>query len=159
MITKESDGYHKDFTLDSSLYAIFAFGVYDAKDPKVTSTMKMIRDSLTVKTDVGGVARYKNDHLQRVSHDFDNVPGNPWFICNLWMAQYLIAKATTVSELNEAIPILEWVTNHAFESGVLPEQLHPYTGQPLSISPLSWSHGEFILTVNKFLEKLKILNS
>jgi len=113
---------------------------------------------LTVKTKIGGVARYKNDYLHRVNDDFENVPGNPWFICNLWKAQYLIAKAKTISELSEAIPILEWVSDHAFESGVLPEQLHPYNGQPLSISPLSWSHGEFIITIHNYLEKISSIN-
>ena len=121
--------------------------------------MDAIRDNLTVKTPIGGIARYKNDYLHRVSDDFANVPGNPWFICTLWMAQYLIAKSMTITELNEALPLLEWVTKHALESGVLPEQLHPNTGNPLSISPLSWSHGEFILTVHKFLEKLKSINN
>ena len=155
----ESGGYKIDPIPDSSLHAIFAFDIYDAQDPRVKRTMDAIRDNLTVKTLIGGIARYKNDYLHRVSDDFTNVPGNPWFICTLWMAQYLIAKSMTITELNEALPLLEWVAKHALESGVLPEQLHPNIGVPLSISPLSWSHGEFILTVHKFLEKLKILNS
>ena len=155
----ESGGYKADSIPDSSLYAIFAFDIYDAKDPRVKQTMDAVRDNLTVKTAIGGIARYKNDYLHHVSDDFNNVPGNPWFICTLWMAQYLIAKAETIPELNEALRLLEWVVKHAFESGVLPEQLHPYTGHPLSISPLSWSHGEFILTVHKFLEKMKNINT
>jgi len=155
----ESGGYKIDPIPDSSLYATFAFNIYDAQDPRVKRTMDAIRDDLTVKTPIGGIARYKSDYLHRVSDDFNNVPGNPWFICTLWMAQYLIAKSETISELNKALPLLEWVSEHAFESGVLPEQLHPNTGHPLSISPLSWSHGEFILTVHKFLDKLEILKS
>ena len=70
------------------------------------------------------------------------------------MAQYVIAKAMTISELQKAVPMLQWVAEHATESGMLPEQLDPYTGQSISVSPLSWSHGEFILTVHKFIDKL-----
>jgi GH15 family glucan-1,4-alpha-glucosidase len=154
MIKQENGEYQKDLTTDSSLYGTFAFGVYDVNDPKVALTMKHVIDDLTIKTDVGGVARYKNDYLHRIGQDFDRVPGNSWFICNLWIAQYYIAKARTIYELNEAIPILEWVNKYAFESGILPEQLNPYTGQPLSISPLSWSHSEFIVTIHNYLEKL-----
>lgn len=155
MITNESGEYHRDFTIDSSSYATFAFEIYDADDPRVISTMKAIQDKLAVKTNIGGIARYNNDYLHRTGYDFDNVPGNPWLICTLWVAQHLIAKAKTTIELDKSIPILKWILDHAFDSGVLPEQLNPYTGQPLSISPLSWSHGEFIITVHNYLEKLR----
>jgi len=43
--------------------------------------------------------------------------------------------------------ILEWVTEHALPSGDLAEQLHPYTGEPLSVSPLTWSPAEYVKTV------------
>jgi len=149
--------YQSDFTVDSSMYATFSFGVYDVFDKRVESTMKAIMEELSVKTDIGGVARYANDYFNRVSEDTENVPGNPWIICTLWTAQYMIAKAKTSSELQAAIPVLRWVAEHAMKSGVLPEQLHPHTGQPLSVSPLTWSHGEFILTIRRFIEKRSIL--
>ncbi|MFC1713333.1 glycoside hydrolase family 15 protein [Candidatus Poribacteria bacterium] len=145
--------YQLDLTVDSSMYATFAFGVYDVFDKKVERTMKVIMEKLSVKTSVSGIARYAGDHYNRVSEDFQNVPGNPWIICTLWTAQYAIAKAKTISELQDAIPILQWATEHAMKSGVLPEQLHPHTGQSLSVSPLTWSHGEFILTIRRFIEK------
>ena len=149
--------YQIDLTVDSSMSATFAFGVYDVFDKRVESTMKAIMEKLSVKTPVAGMARYAGDHFHRVSEDFQNVPGNPWIICTLWTAQYIIAKAETLSELQKAIPVLQWVTKHAMVSGVLPEQLHPQTGQPLSVSPLTWSHGEFILTIRRFIEKLSRL--
>ena len=32
-----------------------------------------------------------------------------------------------------------------------PEQLHPHTGEPLSVSPLTWSHAAFITTTLRYL--------
>jgi len=158
-VVPKNNGYEHDLTVDSSMYGTFTFGTYDVHDEKVKNTMQSIQENLTVKTNIGGIARYKGDQFNHVTMDIQNVPGNPWIICNLWMAQYTIAKANTISELLEAVPILQWVARCATESGMLPEQVHPYTGQPTSVSPLTWSHGEFILTIQKFVKKLNSLNN
>jgi hypothetical protein len=39
------------------------------------------------------------------------------------------------------------------ESGVLPEQLDPFSGEPVSVAPLTWSHATFVLTVEKYMAK------
>ena len=57
--------------------------------------MRAVEQKLWVKTGVGGVARYENDYYHRVSSDIATVPGNPWFICTLWLADYFIARAKT----------------------------------------------------------------
>ena len=67
-------------------------------------------------------------------------------ICTLWFAQWLIAKANNIAELDEAIPYLEWTNWRASSSGVLAEQYHPYTGAQISVSPLTWSHATLITT-------------
>lgn len=157
IVPREDGGFDVDPTVDASMYAVFKFGVYEPTNPLVESTMKAIEKVLRVRTDVGGIARYQNDYYHRVSDDIKNVPGNPWFICTLWLAQYYIARARTLKELKPAIPILQWVVKHAMPSGVLAEQLNPYTGEPLSVSPLTWSHGEFVATVMEFVEKTKEL--
>ena len=72
-------------------------------------------------------------------------------------AQYYIAHAHTLKELKLAIPTIEWAVKHAMPSGILAEQLDPYTVEPLSVSPLTWSHGEFVTTVMEFIEKTKSL--
>jgi NAD-dependent dihydropyrimidine dehydrogenase PreA subunit len=110
-----------------------------------------------VKTRVGGVARYENDYYHRVSNNIVDVPGNPWFICTLWLADYYISRATTAEELKLALPIFEWTAAHALESGVLAEQVNPYTNAPLSVSPLTWSHATVVSTAIKYLEKLEQL--
>src|SRR5437667_117148 len=155
MVTFKKNGTldNVDPTIDASLYAVGCFGVYDPAEERVTRTMQAIRDRLWCKTAVGGIARYENDHYHQVSQDLDNVPGNPSLVCTLWVAQRLIKKATTADQLKEAVPLLEWVADRALASGVLAEQVHPYTNEPLSVSPLTWSHATYVQTVLDYLEK------
>ncbi len=146
-IPADDGSYRLDFTLDASAYALFAFDVLPANDARVCDHMRAIRDRLWVRTEIGGIARYERDPYQQVEHrDLENVPGNPWIICTLWFAQWLIAKATTIAELDEALPYLEWTNWRASSSGVLAEQYHPYTGAQISVSPLTWSHATLITT-------------
>ena len=155
MITPLDDGtYRLDMTLDSAGYALFAFGALDARDPMMLEQMRAMRERLWVKTDVGGCARYERDYFHQVERDrIDEVPGNPWVICTLWHAQHAIAKATTVAELREALPYLDWARERAFPSGVLAEQFHPYSGEPMSVSPLTWSHATVVMVVLEYLRR------
>lgn len=157
MATRSGDGYELDMTPDASMYGLFAFGALPADDPKVASTMKAIEEHLWVKTDIGGIARYRDDYYFQVSQDIDKIPGNPWFICTMWLAQYRIAIAKSEADLDKALDIIKWVKSHALPSGVLSEQVHPYTGEPLSVAPLSWSHATLVMCVHEYLDKLKAL--
>jgi ferredoxin len=87
------------------------------------------------------------------------VPGNPWFICTLWLADYFIERAESVNELKLALPIFEWTASHALESGVLAEQVNPYTNDPISVSPLTWSHATVVSTAIAYLQKLESLQT
>lgn len=104
-----------------------------------------------MKTDVGGMARYEHDAYQRAT-EAAGVPGNPWFICTLWLAHWYAETAQTREDLDEVMRLLTWVCDHALPSGVLAEQIHPYTGEPLSVSPLTWSHAALVTTVHAFLQ-------
>ncbi|PIP67811.1 MAG: glycoside hydrolase family 15 [Candidatus Omnitrophica bacterium CG22_combo_CG10-13_8_21_14_all_43_16] len=151
MINFNNDKIEIDATIDASLYGVFAFGAYSADDKKVVSTMEQIYEKLWCNTEVGGLCRYENDSYHRVSND---VTGNPWFITTLWLAQYYIARARSRGELDKSLSIMQWVKNHALRSGCLAEQVNPYTNEPISVSPLTWSHGTFILTVQEYINKL-----
>ena len=156
---KLEDVYEVDEIIDASLYAIFKFHLFEATDERVESTMKQVEEKLWVKTRVGGVARYENDYYHRISDDIAAVPGNPWFICTLWLADYFITRAQTTAELKMALPIFEWTAGHSLESGVLAEQVNPYTNDPISVSPLTWSHATVVSTTIKYLEKLEQLQT
>jgi GH15 family glucan-1,4-alpha-glucosidase len=82
------------------------------------------------------------------------VPGNAWFICTLWLADYRTAIAKKKGDLKGALEIIEWTAKNALPSGVLAEQLNPLTGEPVSVSPLTWSHSTFVATVVNYLRKL-----
>jgi len=154
---RPEDIYEIDEVIDASLYSIFKFHLFEADDPRVESTMRQVEAKLWVKTRVGGLARYENDSYHRVSSDAASVPGNPWFICTLWLADYFITRAQTAGDLKMALPIFEWTASHALESGVLAEQVNPYTNEPVSVSPLTWSHATVVSTAIKYLEKLEQL--
>ncbi len=70
----------------------------------------------------------------------------------LWMAEYHMARAKSLQELQEAIPYLQWCAKNALPSGVLAEQVHPVNSSPLSVSPLTWSHSSFMWAVLKYAD-------
>lgn len=147
----------KDFTLESSLYGVFAFGVLPANHPRVRRTMLAISKFLWVDTDIGGIARYPGDYYFRRASDMQKVPGNPWFVCTLWLAEWYIEVARHLEELQPARDLLDWVEKSCSKSGIMAEQVHPYTGEQLSVAPLTWSHATFILAVLKYIEKYSLL--
>ncbi len=149
----------RDTTLDASLAGVFLFGMLAPDDPRVAGTMRAIERELWVKTAIGGVARYPGDQYFRQSEDAANVPGNPWFICTLWLADWYTAIARTEADLVRPKQLLDWAASRALPSGVMSEQIHPYTGDPLSVSPLTWSHGQFVVSVLQLAHKRRALQA
>ncbi|HJH31839.1 MAG TPA: glycoside hydrolase family 15 protein [Methanosarcinaceae archaeon] len=148
----------RDETVDASLYAVSQFNVVPPDDIRVVNTMNAIEDKLSVKTDVGGIARFYQDEYHQVTeYDPGIIPGNPWFICTLWMAQWYIQKAKSTSDLQRPKEILLWVTGHATQTGILAEQLNPFDGSSLGVSPLTWAHATFVITVKKYVGKARLL--
>jgi glucoamylase len=159
MINQRADGgWDVDPTVDSSLIGLWYFRMFAPDDPRIVATMRTVHDRLWVKTGVGGVARYENDTYHQVSQDIANVPGNPWFICTLWLAQWHIATAQTADDLQPALEILDWAAAHALPSGVMAEQVHPYTNAPLSVSPLTWSHATLVTAVREYVARRAALD-
>ncbi len=145
---------NRDTSIDSSLAFTFLTETFDANSPEVKQTMNAILDQLWVNPGIGGLARYKSDQYHRVS---DEVQGNPWFICTLWLARWYIKTATSLQELKKGLDILWWVTKYSLPSGILAEQLNPYNASPLSVSPLIWSHAEFVIAVCEYIEKYQLI--
>lgn len=152
MATPGQSGYVLDMTVDSALLALSEFAVLDIDSPHTTSTLKQVEERLWVQTDVGGLARYENDYYHQVEKsDVKKVPGNPWFICTLWLARYYLLRAKTSGDLTRGRELLEWAARHASPSGVMAEQLHPHTGAPLSVAPLTWSHAAYVRAVREYI--------
>ncbi len=144
----------RDGTLDASIAGVFLFGMLPPDDARVVATMRAIEEQLWVKTDVGGVARYQDDYYFRQS---DAVPGNPWFISTLWVAEWYAACAKKEADLDRPVALLSWCAQRALPSGILSEQLHPFTGEPLSVSPLTWSHAQLVSTLQQVLRRRREL--
>ncbi len=146
-------GYQLDEVIDISLLSLATLGVVDPKDSRMSETAKAVREQLWLKTSVEGCARYQGDVYQRAEDSPKDIPGNPWFISTLWLAEYFIDQAETQQQLQATLPYLEWCGRNALPSGVLAEQVHPVTGSPLCVSPLTWSHSAFVWTVLRYIEK------
>jgi GH15 family glucan-1,4-alpha-glucosidase len=154
-VDRATGDFVKDYTVDSSMYAVFGYGALPADHPKVASTMGAIGRSLWVKVGIGGLARYEDDYYFRIpsAGDVKQVPGNPWIICTLWLAEWMIATAKSHAELESALDLMEWAAVCALPTGILPEQIHPVTYEPLSVAPLTWSHAQFLTTVLNYLDR------
>ena len=153
------EGYQLDEVIDISLLSLVTLGVFDPKDPRMIETANAVREQLWLKTAVEGCARYQGDVYQRAEDSPKDIPGNPWFISTLWLAEYFIDQAENQQQLQATLPYLEWCGKNALPSGVLAEQVHPVDGSPLCVSPLTWSHSAFVWTVLRYTEKAKILKN
>ncbi|MBB6673389.1 glycoside hydrolase family 15 protein [Cohnella nanjingensis] len=156
----QRDGrWEKDMTIESSLFGLFEFGVLPADDDRVSRTMQAIEQGLSVRTEVGGVARYTNDYYFQQTGDVERVPGNPWVICTLWVADFQIETARSLADLERPRAALESIVRRTLEGGNLPEQVHPIDGTPLSVAPLTWSHATYIKSVCRYVRKREQLSS
>ncbi|WP_028950133.1 glycoside hydrolase family 15 protein [Sulfurihydrogenibium subterraneum] len=139
----------KDKTLESSLLLVHEFGIVEPEDYRMINTVKAIEEGLWIKDGIGGLARYENDYYHRVS---DNVPGNPWIITTLWLANWY----TEVGLFDKTFSLLNWVLKRKTQAGLLAEQYNPFTEEPLSVCPLTWSHSSFCYSVQKLNKKLML---
>ncbi|MDA8193349.1 MAG: glycoside hydrolase family 15 protein [Thermaerobacter sp.] len=145
----EPGEFERDPVPDASLLLLPQLGFVHPSHPAMVKTARWVRESLWVPTKVGGLARYAGDYYHKMD-DNPNIPGNPWFISTLWYADYLMMTAQSPADLAEVATLLDWVSRHALESGVLAEQLDPYTGAPMSVSPLTWSHAALVLSIVRY---------
>ncbi len=155
LLSRESGRLRYDPTIDSStLYGLVAFGILSADDERLRLEAARQASALNLSLPSGGTARYQDDRYFRLDSSY---PGNAWFITTLWMAELQLKLAVTEPDLAPVVRHLEWVVARAQTSGLLSEQLNPYTGSQLSVSPLVWSHAAFVLTVIAYLDKLEEL--
>jgi GH15 family glucan-1,4-alpha-glucosidase len=159
MGTRDKGGYWHDVTVDAALCGLFLFDFLPLEDEKLVRTIEAVEERLWVRTDVGGIARYENDYYHQVSKDVERIPGNPWFVCTLWLAEWHARRATDAAGLQQAVKYLDWAAAHARPSGVMAEQVHPETGEPLSVAPLTWSHAAYVsaaISISRTQARLRV---
>lgn len=139
---------HEPIVDSSTLFGLWYFKMLPFDHPLFETTAEAVDTHLKNPTQVGGYIRYMNDEYFR-STDLSN----PWFITTLWQAQRRLKKQqVTEEDLQYARDTFDWVLDHAYPSGVLAEQLNPYTEESLSATPLVWSHAVYVETVLCYIE-------
>jgi GH15 family glucan-1,4-alpha-glucosidase len=123
----------------SSLYGPFMFAQLPLDDPRMQGTFEHVKNNLWNQSPIGGVIRDTHDGYFLAKQQYK---GNPWIICTLWLSQYFNA----LNDSEQAKQLLDWAKARALSSGALSEQFDPETGFALSVTPLVWSHAEFINT-------------
>ncbi len=144
----------RDETPDISALALVETGFLDPGEPEerhlIVSMLNRFEETLRVPTPVGGYARYGGDLYYRSEKaGKEEIPGNPWFIGTFWMAQGYFSLNTKEST-EKGLEHLRWGMKHCAPSGVMPEQLDPIDGTPLSVAPLAWSHSGFINALHAY---------
>lgn len=130
-----------DDTLDiSNLYGPFMFAGLPEDDETVASTLKHVEEKLLNTSPIGGVIRFPGDGYFLAKSQY---AGNPWIVCTLWLAQIYLAEGRT----DDARQLIAWSEARGLASGSLSEQFDPENGFVLGVTPLVWSHAEFINTV------------
>lgn len=129
-----------DNTLDvSSMYGVMMFGYRHSMD-QLDKTIAAIERTLLDQSPSGGSPRYEHDQY------FASNPaylGNPWIVTTMWLAQYYVRTG----DIKKGKHYVRWSMGHALPSGVLPEQVNPENGSPVSVTPLVWSHAELANTI------------
>ncbi len=124
----------------SSLYGPYMFSGLALEDDMITKTAEVVKNKLVDSVPAGGVVRYEHDDYFLNNKVY---LGNPWIVCTLWYAQYLLA----IKQKEEALKYIQWSLMRQLPSGILSEQFDPEKGTPLGVAPLVWSHAEVINTL------------
>jgi len=154
---REGRSLRTDPTVDASLLWLGLFGDFEPEDSRIRATVEAVRNTLWVRTGVGGVARYQRDPLGSVGTDLAEVPGSPSIAATLWLAHHAIRTARRSQDLDPARTVLLWCASRAEGAGYLPEQLHPYRGATTAPSPSLVAHAWLVATVLDYRERLRSL--
>ena len=137
----KNDQIEFDETIDvSSFYGVYMFGLFSSRSEEVTQMYQTLTDTFHLSDKSPGLPRYEYDEYHRIdTHSL----GNTWVITSLWLAQYSLE----VHDQPQAMAILDWLDRNVGAANMLAEQIDPSSGAPLSVSPLVWSHAEYMATL------------
>jgi len=143
-------------TIDaSSLFGLWYYDVLDKNDPMFIGTVKATEKYLHHTDGIGGFIRYQNDNYYK---DQNIQKSNPWIVTTLWELERKMKETNSREKLLELGKELNWVIDRLKVYPVMAEQYHPDTGEPLSATPLAWSHAVFVETVLLYIRKFEELS-
>lgn len=116
--------------LDAALLTLPVRNVIAFDDPRMVATTKAVAEGL----DAGNGLLYR--YLPEVSPD--GLPGGEgaFLLCSFWLVDNLAGQG----RLDEAYALYETLCGRANPLGLLPEQIHPETGEFLGNFPQAFSH-------------------
>lgn len=136
-----------DPTIDvSAIFGVFMYGLFDTESHELQASIATMKERFKLLDDEPGLPRYENDAYRR---DDESITGNWWYITTLWYAQYALEKGYE----KEARHILDWISRHSYQTGMLGEQINPLTDEIVSPAPLTWSHGEYLSTMLDMIKR------
>src|SRR2546428_13386536 len=106
--------------------------MYPPDDRRIVNTMKAIAEQLANKANCGGIARYMDDYYFKVEPDTKKTPGNPWFMCTMWLAQWYIGTAKSAADLKPARGMIDSAGRHQLPSGPPSGTADPQPGSALA---------------------------
>lgn len=148
---KDGKPFQQQIVDASSLFGLWYFQMLEQDHPLFQATLEQVHTRLSNPSDVAGVIRYENDNYFKSTDK-----SNPWFITTLWEAQRRLSQSkVTQEDIDFTLKTLDWALSHQYPSGVMAEQLNPYSGESLSATPLAWSHAVYIETVLMMIRELE----
>ena len=137
LATKDTIEYRDEIDA-ASFYGAFMYGLVSSDSSELQSMYKAVVQRLG-KGSITKVPRYENDSYMRP----DNGVSNAWYITSLWLSQYL----NEVDDEASRNTILQWTRDHMSSTGMLSEQITIDDEKSVSVSPLTWSHAEYVSTL------------
>ncbi len=136
----------------SSLFGLWYYEVLSRSDPMMKGTQEAVEKFLHIKTGIGGYMRYQNDQYYK---DQNLDISNPWIVTTMWELQRKLNIAKDEHDLQRLSREFNWITDRLKVFPVMAEQYHPFSGEPLSATPLTWSHAVFVETVLVYMSKME----
>ena len=161
MINVAKDGtMTRDTTLDASMMGLVVFGMFSAHDPRIKATMEAVQGGTGSARRQSAASRDTRTTITNRSRR-TSAPAPATRGSSARSGWRIITSPLPVhrDDLAQAATLIKWVTDHTLESGILAEQVHPYTGAPLSVSPLTWSHAALVVTIQAYVAKWTALTS
>jgi GH15 family glucan-1,4-alpha-glucosidase len=137
LATKDTIVYRDEIDA-ASFYGAFMYGLVSSDSAELKSMYTAVVERLG-KGSITKIPRYEDDAYMRP----DNGVSNAWYITALWLSQY----QNEVNDEESRNEILKWTHGHMSSTGMLSEQVAVEGEHSLSVSPLMWSHAEYLSTL------------
>ena len=135
-LSNQSNNYSQNITLDiSSLFGIAMYGPADKNSTAIFATKEAVDKFLQNPGITKGVVRYPNDTYMMTEDKT-----NPWYVCTMWLGRV----NALLGDIDKAHEALDWAVDKLDKSQMMSEQLDPSTGENRGVTPLVWSHAEYL---------------